>query len=206
MSDDSLILLLLKINRGNWLLQSEELVKDIYWIMDIWSWQFLWPLDYILDDPHYHTFIWHHLRYFACIWYHLHNYIFVTCYCHCLHCPVILKHYFHCMILISMIMIDLSGIHYLLLIFLISILDHTHWVTHYLALHWLMKLTKPGLIGETVAGEIQGGVLGRATPYGFGCYTWSCYLCVLLLLHVTWYLSTVNCFSLLSGSTITSLV
>jgi len=78
-----------------------------------------------------------------------------------------------------------------------------HTILH---LNWLIKLTKLGLLGETVAGEIQRGVLGRATPYGFGCHTWSCYLCALLLLHATWYLSTVNCFSLLSGSTNTSLV
>ena len=29
-----------------------------------------------------------------------------------------------------------------------------------------MKLTKPGLLGRLVAGEIQGGVLGRATLMG----------------------------------------
>ena len=44
-----------------------------------------------------------------------------------------------------------------------------------------IKLIKPGLLGETVAGEIQGGVLGRATPCGFGAtrdlviYARSCY-------------------------------
>ena len=27
-----------------------------------------------------------------------------------------------------------------------------------------MKLTKPGLLGETIAKEIQGGVLGRVAP------------------------------------------
>ena len=39
------------------------------------------------------------------------------------------------------------------------------------ALVRLIKLIKPGFLGETVAGEIQGGVLGRATPCGFGCHT-----------------------------------
>jgi len=80
------------------------------------------------------------------------------------------------------------------------------WVTHYLAFTLINKINQAGVTGETVAREIQGGVLGRATLCGFGCHTWSCYLCALLLLHVTWYLSTVNCFSLLSGSTNVSLV
>ena len=45
----------------------------------------------------------------------------------------------------------------------------------------LIKLTKPGLLGETVAGEIQGGVLGRATLMGLDAtrdlviYARSCY-------------------------------
>jgi len=85
-------------------------------------------------------------------------------------------------------------------------LIQSRWAHIILHLHWLIKLTKAGLLGETVAGKMQGGVLGRVTPCGFGCHTWSCYLCVLLLLHVTWYLSPVNCFSLLSGSANASLV
>jgi len=50
------------------------------------------------------------------------------------------------------------------------------------------KINKVGVTGETVAGKIQGGVVGRATPCGFGCLTWSCYICALMLLHFTWYL------------------
>jgi len=97
-------------------------------------------------------------------------------------------------------------VHYLMLIFDTdswSCCTESYIIIH---LHRLIKLIKPGLLGETVAGKIQGGVLRRATPCGFRCHTWSCYLWALLLLHVTWYLSTVNCFSLLSGSTNASLV
>ena len=82
----------------------------------------------------------------------------------------------------------------------------SHWITHYLTFTLINKINQAGVTGETVAGKIQGGVLGRAAPCGFGCHTWSCYLCALMLLHVTWYMSTVNFFSLLSGSTNASLV
>jgi len=47
------------------------------------------------------------------------------------------------------------------------------------------KINQIGVTRDTIVGKIQGGVLGRATPCGFGCHTWSCYLCALLLLHVT---------------------
>jgi len=151
--------------------------------MDIWSRRTYYDLWIICH--------WHHLHYFACILYHLHNYIFVTLYGHCLHHPLILMH------------IVFTMWHWYPWYCFWIIYTESHTILY---LHWLIKLIKPGLLGETVAGEIQGGVLGRATPYGFGCHTWSCYLCALLLLHVTWYLSTVNCFSLLSGSTNASLV
>ena len=60
--------------------------------------------------------------------------------------------------------LDTHCIHYLALIFLILIpgpvtLSHTCK-----NLHWLIKLTKSGLLGETVAVKIQGGVLGRVAP------------------------------------------
>ena len=97
--------------------------------------------------------------------------------------------------------LDTHYIHYLSLIFLVPIPDPVTWVTHYFVFTLINKISQAGVAGGVVAGEIQGGVLGRATPCGFECHTWSCYLCALLLLHVTWYLSTVNCFSLLSGST-----
>jgi len=129
------------------------------------------------------TWHWYYLHYFAFIWYHLHNFIFITWYWHCLHCPVILIH------------IIFTMWHWYLWHSFWIIYTESHTVLH---LYWLIKLTKPGLLGETVAGKIQEGVLGRATPCGFGCHTWSYYLCALLLLHVTWYLSTVNYFSLLS--------
>jgi len=48
---------------------------------------------------------------------------------------------------------------------------------------------------ETVAGEIQGGVLGRATPCGYGCHTWSCYIYArscYYMLHDTWVQWTVS--------------
>jgi len=103
--------------------------------------------------------------------------------------------------------LDTHCIHYLALIFLILIpgpvtLSHTSK-----NLHWLIKLTKPGIMGRLVVGD-QGGVLGRAAPpralpHVILC---SCDLCSHLLLHVIWYLSTVNCFSLLSGSTNASLI
>ena len=48
-------------------------------------------------------------------------------------------------------------------------------------LHLLIKLIKLGLLGETVAGEMQEGVLGRATLMGLDAtrdpviYARSCY-------------------------------
>ena len=123
-------------------------IRDSYWsAISLIMTRFLWPLECILDDPHYLTFIWHHLYYFACIWYHLHNYIFVSWYCHCLHCLVILIH-------IVFTMWHWYPWHYFWILYVES-----HTILH---LHWLIKLTKSGLLGETVAGEIQGGVLGRA--------------------------------------------
>jgi len=141
----------------------------------------LWPLDYITLTSH---------AVLLCI-YLTSLVLLCICYCHCLHCPVILIH-------IVFTMWHWYPWHYFGIIY-----TETHTILH---LHWLIKLTKPVLLGETVAGKIQGGVLGRATPCGFGCHTWSYYLCALLLSHITWYLSAVNCFSLLSGSTNTSLV
>ena len=85
------------------------------------------------------------------------------------------------------------------------IYTESHTILH---LHWLMKLTKLGLLGETGSRENLGGVLERAPPpralpHVFSC-SWD--LCTHLLLQVIWYLSTVNCFSLLSGSTNAPLV
>ena len=54
-------------------------------------------------------------------------------------------HCFHYVTLISMIMTDLSGIHYLSLIFLIPILDHIHWVTHYFALALINEINQVGV-------------------------------------------------------------
>jgi len=38
------ILILLKINWGNWPLHSEKLFKNTYWIMNIWSWTLYFDL------------------------------------------------------------------------------------------------------------------------------------------------------------------
>ena len=72
----------------------------------------------------------------------------------------------------------------------IDVLETDSWSCYteshtFLRLHWLMKLTKLGLLRETIAGKILGGVLERTTPCGFGCHTWAYYLCMLLLLQVT---------------------
>ena len=104
--------------------------------------------------------------------------------------------------------LDTHYFHYVTLIFLTLFLNHIHWVTHYFALDRLIKLVKSGLLGETSSRRNQGGVLGRAAPsralpHVFLC-SWD--LCARLLLHVTWYLSTVNYFFLLLGSTNASLV
>jgi len=67
--------------------------------------------------------------------------------------------------------------HYLTLIFLTPFLDHAQWVTHYLALTLINEINLAEITGGDWSRRIQRGVLGRATLCGFGCHTWSCYLC-----------------------------
>jgi len=43
-SEIIVILIILKINRGNWPLHSEELFENTYWIIDIWSWPIYYDL------------------------------------------------------------------------------------------------------------------------------------------------------------------
>ena len=97
-------------------------------------------------------------------------------------------------------------VHYLILMFWYRFLIQLHWIIHYLAFVLINKINQAGVIGGDCSKGNPGRCAWKGDPYGFGCHTWSCYFCALLLLHVTWYLSTVNCFSLLSRSTNASLV
>ena len=113
--------------------------------------------------------------------------------------------------------LDISIVYIFSVYFVITI---WHWHSRYqiqimyteshiiLHLYWLMKLIKLGLLGETVVENIHRGMLRRAAPpralpHVFLC-SWD--LWAHQLLYVTWYLSTVNCFSLLSRSPNASLV
>ena len=102
--------------------------------------------------------------------------------------------------------VDTHCVHYLMLMFWYRFLFVLHWIIQYLAFTLINKINQAGVIGGDCSRENPGRCAWKRDPYGFGCHTWSCYICALLLLHVTWYLSTVNCFSLLSGSTNASLV
>ena len=82
----------------------------------------------------------------------------------------------------------------------------SRWVTHYLALTLINKTNQAWITWGDCSRRNSGRYAWKGDPFGFGCHTRSCYLCALLLLHVTWYLSTVNYFSLLLGSTNASLV
>jgi len=93
--------------------------------------------------------------------------------------------------------LDIHYFHYMTLISVTPFSYHIHWVTHYFALALINEINHAGVTGGDCSRRNPRGVLGRATLCGFGCHTWSCYLCVLLLLHVTWCMSTVNCFSVL---------
>ena len=143
-SSDFVILILQEINRENWPLYTEEVFENIL-------------LACVIYDHDRFTMIiglhtgWHryHLHYLAFVWHHLHYFVFTTWYCHLLHCLVILIH------IVFTIWHWYSWYRFLILL---------HWVTHYRVLHWLIKLTKPELLGETGSWKNLGGMLGRATP------------------------------------------
>ena len=97
------ILILLKINRGNWPLHSEKLFEDTYWIMNIWS----WPIYFAL------WITWHDI---TCATLHLSD---ITCTTLYLLLPLsTLSHD-----------LDTHCNHYLKLIFFTLFSNHAHWVT-----------------------------------------------------------------------------
>ena len=53
-----------------------------------------------------------------------------------------------------------------------------HWVIHCLASALNNKINLARVAGGRLVAGDQGGVLGRATPRGFGCHTWSCVLVI----------------------------
>jgi len=109
--------------------------------MNIWS----WPTYYNI----WITWHWHHLHYFAFVRHYLHNYIFVTWYCHCLHYPVILIH-----------IIFTSWHWYPWHCFWIIYIE-SHTILH---LHWLIKLTKSGLLGGDCRRENLGMCAWKGDP------------------------------------------
>ena len=141
MFDDIEILISLKIIWENWPLHSEELFENIllaygHMVMT----DLLWPLNYMA------------LTLLALL---------------CMYLVSLTQLYiYHLRLSLSTLSCYFST-HYFCYVTLISIYcfriiyTKSHIVLH---LHWLMKLTKSGLLGETIAGKIQGGVLGKTAP------------------------------------------
>jgi len=77
-----------------------------------------------------------------------------------------------------------------------------------LYLHWLIKLTKPGLLGQTDSRGIREACLEGRPLVGLDAIRDIVFLWFMRapIITVTWYLGTVKCFSLLSESTNATLI